>query len=396
MPPGRVEANLALEHAARANSGIRLMLIAVVAVPLLLALSGLAVRYAAFASVSADPSLAAYVRALCRWDCKWYVDISEQGYERFPIPNRNNIGRWGFFPLYPMLVAAIRSVLPFPTIVIATMASVACGYASCLVAWPLLEKNMRAYVLYCAFLLSGPFSFYFATFLTEPLFVLVTSCLFLALRRSNYLAAGLSCALLSATRLVGVLAVVAIVIRMFEEHRQKGGSAIAFPRWLLSRPDLIIAILISPAGLFAYMLFLHVTVGDGFAFAHVQRAFGRVAGNPLLFVWDGLSYHPNPGWLPTAPQWSAMAAIAGLALAGMLAVRRQYGAAIFCALALILPLTTNLASMVRYAVGLAPLTMLAACLLSASRLTFAAAVIALPVACYFMTVAWLGGYLALV
>ncbi|WP_245517105.1 MULTISPECIES: hypothetical protein [unclassified Mesorhizobium] len=396
MPPGRVEADLALEDAARANSGIRFMVIAVAAVPLLFALSGLAIRYAAFASVSADPSFAAYARALCRWDCSWYVNLSEQGYERFPIPNHSNVGRWGFFPLYPMLVAAIRSVLPFPTIVIATMASVACSYASCLVAWPLLEKHMRAYVLYCTFLLSGPFSFYFATFLTEPLFVLLTSCLFLALRRSNYLAAGLSCALLSATRLVGVLAVFAIVIRMFEEHRQKGGPAVAFPRWLLSRPDLIIAILISPAGLFGYILFLHVTVGDGFAFAHVQRAFGRVAGDPLLFVWDGLSYHPKAGWLPTAPQWSAMAAIAGLALSGVLAVRRQYGAALFCALAIILPLTTNLASMVRYVVGLAPLTMLTTSLLSASRPTFVAAMIALPVACFFMTVAWLGGYLALV
>ncbi|RUT98942.1 hypothetical protein EOD23_26040 [Mesorhizobium sp. USDA-HM6] len=386
---------MSLGNAARANSGIRFMVITVAAVPLLFLLSGLAIRYAAFASVSADPSLAAYARALCKWDCRWYVDISEQGYERFPIPNHSNVGRWGFFPLYPMLVAGIRSVFPFPTLLTATAASLACGYASCLVAWPLIEKNMRAYVLYCAFVLSGPFSFYFATFLTEPLFVLLTSCLFLALKRSNYLAAGVSCALLSATRLVGVLAVFATVIRMFEDHRAKGGSVIAFPRWLLDRPDLLVAILISPAGLFAYILYLHFTVGDGFAFVHVQRAFGRVAGNPLLFLWDGLSYHPTSGWLPTAPQWSALTAIAGLGLSAVLAVHRQYGAVLFCAIAITLPLTSNLASMVRYVVGLAPLTMLAAALLSASKPTFAAAMTIFLATCYFMTVAWLGGYLAL-
>ncbi|TIW54698.1 MAG: hypothetical protein E5V56_12400, partial [Mesorhizobium sp.] len=73
---------MALEGAARANIGIRVMIVTVVAVPLLFALSGLAIRYAAFASVSAESGFAAYAKALCRWDCSWYIDISEKGYER--------------------------------------------------------------------------------------------------------------------------------------------------------------------------------------------------------------------------------------------------------------------------------------------------------------------------
>ncbi|RWK63449.1 hypothetical protein [Mesorhizobium sp.] len=387
---------MALEDVARPSAGGRAIFLSVATVPLLFVISGLAIRYAAFASVSEEPGFEAYARALCRWDCAWYIGISEQGYERFPIPDHSNVGRWGFFPLYPMLVAAIRSVFPFPTILIATITSIACSYAACLVAWPLLEKNMRAYVLYCAFLLSGPFSFHFTTFLSEPLFVLLTSCVFLALKRSSYLAAGVSSALLSATRLVGVFVVFATVIQMFREHRQQGGSTQSFPRWVLGRPDLLVAVLISPAGLFAYILFLYLTVGDGFAFLHVQRAFGRVAGNPLVFLWDGLSAVPTTGWLPTAPQWSALAAITGLALSAVLAARRQYGAALFCALGIILPLITNLASMVRYVVGLAPLTMMLVVLLSASRLIWLAALVLFLGACYFMTVAWIGGYLALV
>ncbi|TIU13205.1 MAG: hypothetical protein E5W40_08650 [Mesorhizobium sp.] len=343
---------MALEDVARPSAGGRSVAVAVAAVPLLFVVSGLAIRYAAFASVSDESGFAAYARALCRWDCAWYIGISELGYERFPIPNQSNVGRWGFFPFYPMLVAAIRIVFPFPTILVATVTSIVCSYAACLVAWPLLEKNMRAYVLYCAFLLSGPFSFHFTTFLTEPLFVLLTSCVFLALKRSSYLAAGVLSALLSATRLVGVLVVFATVIQMLREHREHGGSTLSFPRWVLGRPDLLVAILISPAGLFAYILFLYLTIGDGFAFLHVQRAFGRA--------------------------------------------RRQYGAALFCALCIILPLITNLASMVRYVIGLAPLTMLLAVLLSVSRLTYLAALVIFLGACYFMTAAWIGGYLALV
>jgi hypothetical protein len=387
---------LALEDVARPNAGDRLIAVAVVAVPLFFVISGIAVRYAAFTSVWPDHSLEPFFRTYCRWDCAWYVGITEHGYERFPIPNHSNVGRWGFFPLYPMLVAGIRAVFPYPTVPVAIITSIACSYVSCLVAWQLLDRNMRAYVLYCAFLLSGPFSFYFTTFLSEPLFVLLTSCVFLALKRSSYLAAGVASALLSATRLVGVFAVAATVIQMFQEHRKQGGSALSFPRWLLGRPDLLVAIFISPAGLFAYMLFLYLTVGDGLAFLHVQRAFGRVTGNPLVFLWDGLSAVPATGWLPTSPQWSAFAALAGLALSVVLAARRQYGAALFCAICIILPLITNLASIVRYVVGLAPLTMLLAVLLSASKLTFVAALALFLGACYFVTVAWIGGYLALV
>ncbi|TIW16962.1 MAG: hypothetical protein E5V65_15985, partial [Mesorhizobium sp.] len=93
MPSGRAKADLAVEDVARTKGGVRLAVIAVAAVPLLFLLSGLAIRYTAFASVSPDPSLAAYARAFCKWDCTWYVDISEQGYERFPIPGHSNVGR---------------------------------------------------------------------------------------------------------------------------------------------------------------------------------------------------------------------------------------------------------------------------------------------------------------
>jgi hypothetical protein len=387
---------LALEDVARTGAGNRSMAVTVLAVPLFFVVSGIAIRYAAFTAMWPDHSLEPFLRTYCRWDCAWYVGISEHGYESFPIPNHSNVGRWGFFPLYPMLVAAIRFVFPYPMNIVAITTSIACSYISCLVAWQLLDKNMRAYVLYCAFLLSGPFSFYFTTFLSEPLFVLLTSCVFLALKRSSYLTAGLFSALLSATRLVGVFAVVATVIQMFQEHRKQGGSTLSFPRWVLGRPDLLVAIFISPAGLFAYMLFLYLTIGDGLAFLHIQRAFGRVMGNPLVFLWDGLSAVPKAGWLPTSPQWSALAALAGLALSAVLAVRKQYGAALFCAICIILPLITNLASIVRYVVGLAPLILTLMVLLAASKLTFVAAVAFFLGASYFLTVAWIGGYLALV
>ena len=193
---------MALDEVARVNTG-RSTVLAVAAVPLFFVFSGILIRYAAFTQVWPDHSLQPYIQSLCRWDCSWYVGISEKGYEGFPIPGESNVGRWGFFPGYPMLVAGVRAIFPLPTAIVAIATSIVLSYASCLVAWQLLDRNIRAYVLYSAFLLSGPFSFYFTTFLSEPLFVFLTSCVFLALKRSSYLAAGVFSALLSATRLVG-------------------------------------------------------------------------------------------------------------------------------------------------------------------------------------------------
>ncbi|WJI50233.1 hypothetical protein NLY44_27205 [Mesorhizobium sp. C089B] len=86
----------------------------------------------------------------------------------------------------------------------------------------------------------------------------------------------------------------------------------------------------------------------------------------------------------------------GLTLSVVLASRRRYGAALFCASSIILPLITNLASMVRYVIGLAPLLMLIAELLSVSKLTYLVILALFLSASYFMTLAWIGGYLALV
>jgi hypothetical protein len=164
---------------------------------------------------------------------------------------------------------------------------------------------------------------------------------------------------------------------------------------VLSRPDLLLAIVIAPAGLFSYMLLLYVTVGDGLAFGHVQRAFGRELGNPAMYLWNNLANTPQTGWWPTAHQWSGMAVIAGLGLCAVLFFRRQYGAAVFCVVCIVLPMTSGLASIVRYVAVLVPLTTTLMALLAA-RWLFVPSLLMLLSACYFVTAAWFGGFLALV
>jgi len=368
----------------------------VLLVPLAFLLVGLVLRFLAFRAAMPDAPITDFAEALCRWDCGWYVRIAEEGYDPFPVPERVAAGKWAFFPLYPGLVGLARLVLPFPTMVTATLVSLAGAYAAAVAAWPLTQGNRRAFTLYAAFILAGPFSVYFTTFMTETMFTLLTIGVFLALRQSSYLLAGVLAALLSATRIVGVFIVFAIVLAMFLEHRRRGGTVAGFIPELLRRPFWLLAIVISPLGAFAYMAFLDGLLGDALAFQHVQRAWGRVVGNPLFYLTRSLTSFPESGFLPTTPQQQGLAVLFGLAMTGVLAWKRRLPEAVFSFLCILVPLCAGTISFIRFMAGLAPVCLMAVTLLSARFWLFAATLLVLLVGGYFGALGWLTGYLSLV
>jgi len=370
-------------------------ILAVLGMPAVFLVLGLALRYLAYASVDPQATLARFPDALCLWDCRWYVGLAENGYDPFPSPGMVNAGNWAFFPLFPVLVGLLRLAIPAPTILVATGASLVLAYGAVLAAWPLL-RDLRAYLLYAAFVLCGPFSIYFSTFYTEVLFVLLATAGFVALQQRNYLLAALCGALLSATRIVGVFFVLAILAQAFLDHRARGGRVLDFVPAVLRRADLVLAIFLAPLGLFLYMAFLHWHIGDALAFSHVQRAWAREVGNPLLYLWRGLTRFPAEGFVPTVSQQLALAAVTGLALTAILFWRRRVPAALFSLVCILVPLAAGLASMVRFMVAQPPLVLQLVELLGRSRIAIVLALAGFLVADYYFTIAWLGGYLTLV
>jgi hypothetical protein len=364
--------------------------------PLLFLLLGLALRFLAFRTAQPDADPAGFIQSMCRWDCGWYIKMAQSGYDPFPIPSRINAGNWAFFPFYPLLVGAVRMVLPLSTIITASAVSLLTTYAAAVVAWPLFNKDLRAFTLYAAYLLSGPFSFYFTSFLTEPMFVLLMTLVFVALRRSNYVAASLATVLLSATRIVGVFATLSIVLQAALDHRAATGSWRGIFGAFLKRPNLLLAIFVAPLGLFAYMTFLHAYIGDGLAFQHTQRAWGRPFGNPIFFVWQGLNAWPSSGYWPTSSQWLAAAAVFGFVLTLVLAWRRQWAQALFAFISLTLPLFAGLASVIRFTAAMVPVTVLTMQLLASRRWLFPLSLLAIVVLGYFIPLAWLRNNVALV
>jgi len=368
----------------------------VLLLPLLFVVTGTIIRFLAFRYQLPDQPMGNYFDAICRWDCSWYVRMAEEGYDRFPTESRSNAGNWPFFPFYPMLVGVISKLVPLPTIVTASIVSIIVAYAAVIAAWPLLGRDRRAYTLYAAFMLSGPLSIYFTSFFTEVMFVLLTTLVFRMLARSNYLGAAGFTTLLSATRIVGVFITISIGVQALLDYRRHNGSWRGVIGGLLGQPKLVLAIFIAPLGLFLYMAFLHFWMGDGLAFSHVQRSWGRIVGNPLVYLWRGLTNFPTDGQLFTPSQILALAAVFGLILTAVMAWRRQWPAVVFALLAIFIPLAAGLASMLRFMAGMAPLMITLMTLLAKHRALFAASLVLLLIGAWFTTLAWLGGNIALV
>ena len=367
-----------------------------VAIPLGLALLGLLLRFAVYMQVGWEPKPYMFADGICRWDCEWYVNIATSGYDPFPVPGNIDAGNWAFFPLYPAIIGALHKLSMLPVMVIATTVSILFSGLAALVAWPLLEKNLKAYTLYCAFLLCGPVSIYFTTFYTEVLFVLLSNCLFLGLKRTNYLAAGASAAFLSATRIVGVFGAIAIVVQFITDRLQAGDKWRTLPLTALKTPEFVLAVFIAPLGLFAYMLYLHLYIGDALAFSHVQRAWGRVNGNPAFYLWQALTNMPTEGFWPSISQQLGLAALAALGLSFVLVWRRQYSAAVFCLICVILPMAAGMASMLRFVTAMSPLVLTLMLFLARWQILFVVALLGFIAADYYFTFGWLKGYLTLV
>jgi hypothetical protein len=367
-----------------------------VLIPLIAAALGLAIRYLAYAAMVDGFTLASFADGLCRWDCPWYVHLAEVGYDGFPTPNLINGGNWAFFPLYPLLVGALIKLTALPTMVVATATSIALSVGAVRLAWPLLGRNLYAYTLFAVFLLAGPFSIYFTTFYTEVLFLFLTVCVFAALRKRQFLLAGLLAAGLSATRIVGVFIVFAMLVEVWLAHRERGGTWRDFVPAVFRRPDILLGFALAPLGLFAYMAFLYFHMGDALAFQHVQRAWGRPFGLPPVFVWNALLQGPKEGWLPTPSQILGVTTLVGYLLSILLLVKRRFAMATYALVALTLPLFAGMASMLRFVSGLAPMPLLLCELLGRNRVVFAIALLLLLVGAWFGTVGWLTEYLALV
>jgi Gpi18-like mannosyltransferase len=331
-----------------------------------------------FGITRSDFSAGSFAQSLCQWDCHWYLRTIQLGYD--PAPHAHPPGdaaNWAFFPVYPMIVAAVWKILPVSPegagLLVSNAAALACGFV---VAGMTGER--RVVLTFCVILFFGPFSFYFASIYTESIFVLLTLICLYFLSKRQYLAAAVAAALLSGTRAVGVFMVLTIVASALRDHLSDGRSVKSFPQDVLRNPPLVLAIFLAPVGLFCYMMYLHFHVGDGLGFSHIQKAWNRELGNPLIILARGLAaadlHKIGENYISTL--WCSAWSLFALVFTGYMIWRRQIPEAIFALFCILIPLSTGTDSMPRYIMGIAPLLLGVCSVIATSRTSTA---ITLPI-----------------
>lgn len=262
-----------------------------------------------------------------QFDSGWYHAIVTGGYSYEP-GQQSSIA---FFPTYPLLVRLLA--WPLGDVQLAgTLAGLGAGLAAVLLyaRWLSARLPARSAAVAVGVLLLYPFALYlYGAMYADSLFLLTAIGSFVLLERRQYVLAGLVGALATAGRPVGVAVAVGLVVRMLELLAQDRGDdgwsgvlrSVRHVRWRQA------GVLLSAAGLVAWMTYLWVEFGNPLAFVEVESAPGWDQGvGPR--TWFKVAYVE----MFTAGHWrmalllSIQAAACLVAVLALRRVWRRFGA----------------------------------------------------------------------
>ena len=336
-------------------------------------------------------------------DSGWYQRIASEGYSYTP----GQQSPIAFFPVYPLLVRGLGGLLSGDFSTAAGLLTLVCGAGVVMLFadWVRSRLAPRTAVVAVAVLLLYPYSFFlYGTGYSDASFLLSALGAFALLERRHYVLAGLVGALATAGRPVGVAVAVGLVFRAVELLAQDraarreadvlvgapagpgasaGGMADAAPdrrpvpfRELLQAVPLVrwrqAALLLSGAGLLAWMVYLGTRFGDPFAFASVQGSPGwEQSGGPRTWfkvAFLGELYYRDWDTLALlVPQ--ALACVAAVLLVPVVWRRFGWGYAAYTFVSLAIPLigTKDFMGTGRYVLAAYPVLAAAAVVLTGER-----------------------------
>jgi hypothetical protein len=204
------------------------------------------------------------------WDGAWYSEIATEGYgERSPAST-------AFFPLYPMLIRLGTAIGGGPAlwgVLISLLFTLLALFFLYRIAEELYDaRAARAATLALAFF---PTAFFLNAAYTEaPFLAFTTGSVWAAYVRRDLLLAGLLGALAAATRNLGVLLLIPLVVEWVRNRREFGVGGLA-------------GMALIPAGLLGYAAFLWGRFGDPLVFARQQSEYwGRTLASPATTAVD--------------------------------------------------------------------------------------------------------------
>jgi hypothetical protein len=212
-----------------------------------------------------------FFRSLSQWDARWFLQIAMHGYEEVPQAA-------AFFPVYPTVVhgvAWLTGSLLVAGVLVSLVSGAVAAWVLAQIARPLLgERGAHDVVLYLALY---PVAFVFTSLYSEGLFLVLAAGSFLAAMRGRPVLAGVLGGFATGTRLIGLALLPALAILLW---RGRDGRSLAR----------LAPLLLLPAAVGLYALYLDHAIGDPWAFTSAQADWNRETSplGPIAGIKDAV------------------------------------------------------------------------------------------------------------
>lgn len=205
------------------------------------------------------------VRKLSNFDGIMYIRIATQGY---------STTEQAYFPLYPLLIRLLNSIIHNPIIAGVTISTVL-GVISIFVFAKYLRHQVESKDLKWVLLalIAYPTSYYYGVMYTESLFFALLVSTLLSLHERKWLLSFLFGYLIALTRVQGIFVLIPVALLALQAIRLR-------ERW-----SHYAVIALGPVlGLSTYIAYLWQSVGDPLYFIHAQESFGAHRSSHLVLL----------------------------------------------------------------------------------------------------------------
>jgi hypothetical protein len=286
------------------------------------------------------------------WDSYWYINIAKDGYSaEIGTSFSKTQANYAFFPLYPMLMRLIGTILGNKYYIAGIIVSNVCLLVACFFLYKLIKLKLDPNISLRSlkYLIVAPTAFILSGVFTESLYLmLAVFCFYFAAKR-QWLLVGIAGFFLALTRSIGFL----MLVPMLYEYLQSKEF-----QWKKVKYDVLFLLLI-PLGLLLFALYNYHLTGSFVAFSEIQAGWRRSLSNPLSVLFNGFReglFRPNVRILMRMK--ALIEATFSLAALGLLCLSfRKIWVSywIFALYSILIPLSTGLESMPRYILPIFPL-----------------------------------------
>ncbi|MBD3378338.1 hypothetical protein GF406_25140 [candidate division KSB1 bacterium] len=293
-----------------------------------------------------QPSQEKFLRIWEKWDSIHYLSIMENGYSYFKPAAMNT----AFFPLYPIAGYTLNLIIQNRTLALLLVSNLTFLFALFfiykLVRLDETQDTTRRTIFYLSIF---PFSLFFAGAYTESLFLLNLAATIYYIRTAQFGKATLFGFLLTATRLVGSAALIAVFIE-YQSYRQEINSK---KNWQ------ILLFGIMGLGLVFYMLYTYLSFGNFFSiFESSQNGWNRQLSWPWESLFSTLGRMQKGSAFPIFP-FNLVLSFISIALCIVTFKKLRISYAWLSTLLLLIPLSSGtLKSFPRYMIVIFPLFIL--------------------------------------